>query len=317
MTRKRGPASSQKWEEKKRRRVHGQVRRGSSTVSTVRSKRGMGATGWAGVCVCMADGRAPRPRVHVVGSRFGGWNVWRRETASPDRNRCQKNELALVRAPLSLVFVRPASSQLHFPGSQHRFPISFQINLPGPFFPPSQRLFFSTWTFCQMPTYMKRARLVPLSVVLGANQNHHLSTDKTSNMSPASLPFCKGQSHPCHRQVREKKGARGQEEGAAVGREDCSRYPAPGRGGAVECRLQMGADRICSSALSFLLFPPPPQRRLGSSDIISSLSPLPQHPFVEGCTSTRRVHNVVSRGGGTMSAHCLPTGQTLSLDSRQ
>lgn len=118
-------------------------------------------------------------------------------------------------------------------------------------------------------------------------------------MSPASLPFCKGQSHPCHRQVREKKGARGREEGAA-GREDCSRYPAPGRGGAVQRRLQMGADRICSSALSFLLFPPPPQPpgklRHHQLALPSAAAPfcggLHQHPPSAQCCVTRRRHHV-------------------------
>jgi hypothetical protein len=43
-------------------------------------------------------------------------------------------------------------------------------------------------------------------------------------------------------------------------------------------------------------------------------SALPQHPFVEGCTITRGVHNVVSRGIGTMSAYWLGATDIVTGD---
>jgi len=58
------------------------------------------------------------------------------------------------------------------------------------------------------------------------------------------------------------------------GREDCSRYPAPGRGGAVFPDGR-GQDLLSSQLFAF------PHSAAPTS------SALPQHPFVEGCTITR------------------------------
>lgn len=197
---------------------------------------------------------------------------------------------------LSLFFVRPASSQLHFPGSQHRFPISFQINLPGPFSPRRNGLS----TFCQHTRKEHPTSCPSLCCPRGTNQTHHHSTDKTSNMSPVPSPFCKGQSHPCHRQVREKKGGTGARWCCWAGGRICSRYPAPGRGGAVHCRRK----RTGFAQLSAFCFSPLPHSdgrdawEAPTSSALPAAAAAPfcgglhQHPSSAQCCVTRRRHHV-------------------------
>lgn len=264
------------------------------------ARDGSDGLGWVGVCVWQMEELRGRVFTSWVPGLEDGMNVWRRETASPDRNRCQKNELGLVRAPLSLFFVRPASSQLHFPGSQHRFPISFQINLPGPFSPRRNGLS----TFCQH-TRKSTRRLVPLSAVL-AGQTKPTITQLTRHPTCHRFHchFAKGRAIPATDRYGRKKGARGQD--GAVGL-------AGGFAHATQLLDVVGlsiADGRGQDLLSSQLFafPPSPTATAVTPGKLRhhQLSPLPQqHPFVEGCTSTRRVHNVVSRGGGTMSAYCL------------
>ena len=137
-------------------------------------KRGSDGLGW----VCMygrgksSEAACSRRGFQVLDGMFGG----ERQTARTGTGASEKNELGRVRAPL-LFCVRPASSQLRFPGSQHQFPISFQIS-QGPSGPP----FFSVNEFCLggqlfdllLLTYctVERAYQILFLRPLGSKQNH-------------------------------------------------------------------------------------------------------------------------------------------------
>lgn len=148
-------------------------------------------------------------------------------------------------------------------------------------------------------------RLVPLSAVL-AGQTKPAITQLTRHPTCHRFHrhFAKGRAIPATDRYGRKKGARGQD--GAVGL-------AGGFAHATQLLDVVGlsiaggrGQDLLSSQL--FAFPPSPTATAVTPGKLRhhQLSPLPQqHPFVEGCTSTRRVHNVVSRGGGTMSAYCL------------
>lgn len=133
-------------------------------------------------------------------------------------------------------------------------------------------------------------------------------------MSPVPLPFCKGQSHPCHRQVREKKGGTGARWCCWAGGRICSRYPAPGRGGAVHCRRK----RTGFAQLSAFCFSPLPHSdgrdawEAPTSSALPAAAAAPfcgglhQHPSSAQCCVTRRRHHVC----------LLPTGHLAFVTGR-
>lgn len=262
------------------------------------ARDGSDGLGWVGVCVWQMEELRGRVFTSWVPGLEDGMNVWRRETASPDRNRCQKNELGLVRAPLSLFC---AASFIPAPFPWIPAPVSnFLPNQsPRALFPPSQR------PFDLLPAYKKRAPDV-LSLSLLSSRDKPTITQLTRH--PAChrfhCHFAKGRAIPATDRYGRKKGARGQD--GAVGL-------AGGFAHATQLLDVVGlsiADGRGQDLLSSQLFafPPSPTATAVTPGKLRhhQLSPLPQqHPFVEGCTSTRRVHNVVSRGGGTMSAYCL------------
>lgn len=282
---------------KKRRRVHGRVRRGRRRLFRP-AVRIEGATGWAGlgVCVCVYCRQMEELRGRVFTSwvpgledgMFGG-------ERQPARTGTGARRMSWVWSVRLSLFCAASFIPAPFPwipASVSNFlPHQSPRALGATLFSPSQRL------FDLLPTDMKRARLVPLSAVL-SGQTKSTLTQLTRH------PTCFHSQravhrHPCHRQVRGKKGARGQEEGAAG--------LAGWAGGLLTlpsswtwwgCPVSIadgsGQDLLLSSQL--FAFPPPPQRCLGSSDIISSLSPLPQH-FCGGCTMLCHAE----------SAPCLPT----------
>lgn len=283
---------------KKRRRVHGRVRRGRRRLFRP-AVRIEGATGWAGcVCVCVYCRQMEELRGRVFTSwvpgledgMFGG-------ERQPARTGTGARRMSWVWSVRLSLFCAASFIPAPFPW----IPASVSNFLPHQSPRALGATLFSPVATAFRPfanRHEKSTSCPSFCCPLGANQKHPHSTDKTSDMFPFANAVHR---YPCHRQVRGKKGGTGARRGCCwAGRlggriaHATQLLDVVGLS-SVDCRWERTGF---AAQLSAFCFSPSPTAMPGK---------LRHHQLAlpSAATLLWRVHNVVSRGVGTMSAYCL------------